>query len=371
MAASVKILHTCESYWPTVCGVQEAMQRISEGLVARGHEVTVATSYSPHRTSNVHNGVRIVQFDVRGRATRGYRGQVLAYQRFVRSSGCDVMLNYAAQQWSADLVFPLLHHLEFATVFLPCGFSAIDNWKWRPYYWLMPRVLRQYDAVVYLSEAYRDKAFGDRHGITHYQVIGNGAREEEFSEARGEFREKYGIETSKLFLSVSNYGDLKNQRFVLEAFRRAALSDATLVFVGSEMNDYARLLAQECETVGHARVLAGIPREDLVAAYHEADLFLFASRIECFPLVIVESMASRTPFISTDAGCVSALPGGIVVASVAEMTETIRCLTSDDNARLDLSRAGRDAWEARYTWARIVDQYERLYERLVQQAGGS
>ena len=288
----MRILHTCYSYWPTVDGVQEAVQRISEGLVARGHEVTVATSYSPHRTSDVHNGVRIVQFDVRGRATRGYRGQVRAYQRFVRSSDCDVMLNYAAQQWSADLVFPLLPRLECAKVFLPCGFSAIDSWKWQPYYWFMPWVLRQYDAVVYLSTANRDKAFGDRHQITHYRVIGNGARDEEFLDAGGGFREKYGVVTGRLFLCVSNYSDLKNQRLVLDAFRRAEVSDATLVFVGSEMNDYARLLARQCETVGHARVLAGVPREDLVAAYHDADLFLFGSKTECFPIVIVEAMAS-------------------------------------------------------------------------------
>lgn len=364
----MKILHTCESYWPAVCGVQEAVQRISEGLAARGHEVVVATSCSPGRSSDVHNAVRIVQFNVRGRATRGYRGQVLAFQRFVRSADCDVMLNYAAQQWSTDLVFPLLRRLGFAKVLLPCGFSAIDSWKWRPYFWLMPSVLRQYDAVVYLSPASRDKAFGDRQGITQFEVIGNGAPEEEFSRALGGFRQKYGIETRKLFLSVSNYGELKNQRFVLRAFRRASLPGATLVFVGSEMNGYARMLAQESETVRHTRVLAGVPRADLVAAYHEADLFLFASRIECFPLVIMESMASRTPFISTDAGCVSAMPGGIVVSSVVEMAETIRRLSSDDNERIELSRAGRDAWEARYKWSSIVDQYEQLYERLVQQA---
>jgi glycosyltransferase involved in cell wall biosynthesis len=367
----VKILHTCESYWPEVCGVQEAVQCISEGLVARGHEVTVATSYSAGRTSDVHNGVRIEQFDVRGRSLRGYRGDVRAYQKFIRSSGCDLMLNYAAQQWSADLVFPLLHQLRCAKVFLPCGFSAIHNWKWRPYFWVMPRVLRRYDAVVYLSEGYQDKAFGDRHGIRHYQVIGNGAREEEFSTPRGGFRDKYGIAADRLFLSVSNYGELKNQRLVLEAFRRAGLPGTTLVFIGSEMNQYAGLLAGEAEAMGNVRVLAGIPRGDLVAAYHDADLFLFGSRTECFPLVIVEAMASGTPFISTDAGCVSDLPGGVVVAGVGEMTETIRRLSLDEEARLDLARSGRAAWEARYTWARIVNQYERLYERLVRESKGS
>jgi glycosyltransferase involved in cell wall biosynthesis len=274
------------------------------------------------------------------------------------------MLNYAAQQWSADLVFPLLSKLAFAKVFVPCGFSALDNWKWRPYFWLMPRVLRSYDAVVYLSDAYRDKAFGDRHGIAHFEVIGNGAPEEQFRERRAGFRHKYGIDTRRMVLSASNFGPMKNQQFVLEAFRRAAIREATLVFIGSEMNEYARSLESASTGVSNVKVLAGVSREDLVAAYGEADLFLFGSRIECFPLVVLEAMASRTAFISTDVGCVAALPGGVVVRNAEDMAHAVRRLVADDSAREQLASAGRAAWEGHYTWTHIVDQYEDLYRRL-------
>lgn len=59
----MKILHTCESYWPAICGVQEVVQRVSEELAARGHEVTVATSYNAQRDVKKINDVTIEQFN--------------------------------------------------------------------------------------------------------------------------------------------------------------------------------------------------------------------------------------------------------------------------------------------------------------------
>jgi len=348
--------------------VREAMQRISEGLVARRHHVTVATTYHPQRDSKVLNGVTIEQFDVHGRWTRGYRGEVRRYQEFVRSFDCDVMMNYAAQQWSADLVFPLLDRLTCVKVFVPCGYSALYNWKWWLYFRRLPSVLRRYDHIVYLSDNYRDKQFGDRNGIKHFSVIGNGASDEEFLNPKSGFRTEYGITTSLMFLCVSNYGPGKNQKMVLRAYQQANVPDSTLVFIGSELNDYANRLQYLVNGQNNTiRLLAHVPREKVIAAYHEADLFLFGSVVECFPLVIIEAMASRTPFISTDVGCVRSLPGGVVVYSVEEMANVIRRLADKGREWQLLSNAGREAWEQRYRWEKIVDQYEALYLRLFEE----
>ena len=40
----MKILHTVESYLPARHGMSEVVRQVSERLVAKGHEVTVATS---------------------------------------------------------------------------------------------------------------------------------------------------------------------------------------------------------------------------------------------------------------------------------------------------------------------------------------
>ena len=111
--------------------------------------------------------------------------------------------------------------------------------------------------------------------------------------------------------------------------------------------------------------LLDVPRELVVAAYHEADLFVMASRVECAPLVIYEAMASRTPFVSTDVGCVAGLPGGVVVHSLNSMSEWIQRLLLKGDEWHALAQHGREAWEREYGWKRVVDQYEALYSQLV------
>ena len=65
-SAAMKFLFCCEFYYPSVGGVQEVMKQIAERLVARGHEVTVATTALPNRDFTSLNGVQIAQFAVSG-----------------------------------------------------------------------------------------------------------------------------------------------------------------------------------------------------------------------------------------------------------------------------------------------------------------
>ena len=49
-------------------------------------------------------------------------------------------------------------------------------------------------------------------------------------------------------------------------------------------------------------VVTDLPRADLVQAYMNADLFVFASYVEYSPLVLFESAAAGTPFLSVPVG---------------------------------------------------------------------
>ena len=79
----MKILHTVEFYYPSVGGAQEVVRQISERLVKLGHDVTVATTKLPERKIATHNGVKIVGFDISGRAATGYGGKdIEKYKKF-------------------------------------------------------------------------------------------------------------------------------------------------------------------------------------------------------------------------------------------------------------------------------------------------
>jgi len=396
----MRILHTCATYWPRVDGVAIAMQRISEGLAARGHRVTVATGVAGPGAAAEHAGVRIERFDVAGNEMLGFGGDGSAYAEFVSRFDGDVLLDYAAQTWATDLVFPLLPQLGCKKVFVPCGYSELSAPAYSSYFSRLPARLRQYDRVVHLSACYRDKEFSDAHGLTNGVVIGNGAATEEFESARSGFRELYGFVEQRLFICVANLMTAKGQRLVYDAFVRSGVRHAALVFVGSEINRYvtgelrtspgalytmrrrANILRYELfesRVAGRGRqlslpsprgtrvvVLTGVPRELVVAAYHQADLFLFGSLVECAPLVILEAMASGTPWVSTPVGNVPELPGGVVIRDAAAMAAAIRRLASRGPEWESLASQGRAAWHESFTWDYVVGAYEQLYAGLLE-----
>jgi len=362
----VKILFTAQSYHPNVCGVQRVVQSLSERLADRSHEVTVATTFHPERQYRVLNNVHVRQFAIKGSPLRGWRGEVEKYRNFVEKHPFDVMVNVYTRCWSTDLLYSRLAKLSAIKILMAGGFSILHNWKWLIYRWRMLYKIKNYDHITYHFEGDDDHVFGNRHGIRDYSIIGNGVAEQEFEEYRGGFRVKYVITTPLMFLCVSNYEALKNQEMVLKAYQKANIPNSTMVFIGSKLNDYSRGLEGSVRLKkGSVRFIERVPREMVVAAYHEADLFLFGSRIECFPLVILEAMASRTPFIGRDVGCVARLEGGQIVSSDDEMAASINRLADKGPEWHTLAEQGRKAYKEKYQWEKIADQYEELFWKHV------
>src|SRR3990167_5638343 len=153
----MKILHAVETYYPSVSGAPEVVRHLSEHMVEAGHEVTVATRKLPERKSLKHNGVKIVEFDVRptsdlGMSTvTGLSGETKKYQQFLRKGKFDIVMTYAAQQWTTDLIFEVLDVIKSKKVLVPCGYSALHDPLYKKYFEGLPTYLRKFDATVYLS----------------------------------------------------------------------------------------------------------------------------------------------------------------------------------------------------------------------------
>ena len=368
----MRILHTVQLYYPHLGGSEEVVQQLSERLAQRGYDVTVATGYDPTRDFDSWNGVRIRQFKVSGNLVSGIEGETEAYQDFVLSGHFDVVMNYAAQVWSSDLLFPHLWRIRGPKVFVPCGYSALYDRRFQEYFAQLPAYLREYDALVYMSPNYRDKKFADQHVLTNGHIIPNGASEEEFVRQPLGFRQQFGINTKYMLLCVANFYPSKGHKLVIDAFQGLGRKDTTLVIVGRVpegqprwlqpyyLNCRFRAWASEC-----IRILEDVPRPWVVSAFQEADLFVFGSEIECSPLVILEALAGRTPFVSTDCGDVGDhAEFGEVVGTSEAMARSISALLSDDERRSKLAQDAHAHWRRYHTWETITDQYEQLYREL-------
>jgi glycosyltransferase involved in cell wall biosynthesis len=410
----LKILHTVEQYFPSVGGMQEVVKRISELLVSRGHSVTVATRTQLGRTSREINGVQIEEFNIRGNAAHGISGpDIEKYKNYLVESDFDIVVNFAAQQWATDLAYEVLPKIRAKKILVPTGFSGLYDADFHKYFRKLPEYLRLYDAHVFLSDDYRDIHFARAHKIKNLFLIPNGASLEEFSKpATLDIRKKLGMSKDDYFiLHVGSHTGMKGHGAAINIFRQAKIDNSRLVIVGNTFENancrdrcefQARLVntLPAIDTIGSwKRILVSIikgslkgrifrkygvnkkvivqelTREETVAAYHAADLFLFPSQIECSPIVFFECMASKTPFLSTDVGNASEIVEwsgggeimptayhGFCVSAIIDLTFSIlEKFRKNPEYGLKLAEQGHQAWLEKFTWEKIAGQYEELY----------
>lgn len=392
----MRILHAVEFYWPSVGGTQEVVRQISKRLVASGHDVTVATSAHPQRPAGPVDGVKVAEFDVQGSTVRGMTGEVDRYRQFLLESDFDVVTNMGCEHWTTDVMLPMLQRVKARKVFVPTGFANLYHESYRDYYTAMPEWMKQYDMNVFLSGCYRDTEFARRHGVEKRVVIPNGAAADEFSRQvppGGEGSVRRGLDIPDghfLILHVGSHTRQKGHAEAIEMFARTALQDATLLIVASTVSRRCALrcaLSQRLFNAAPGRtrdgkklIIIALTRAETVAAYHEADLFLFPSNIECSPIVLFECMASRTPFLTTNVGNAAEIirwsGGGELLPtridelgySHAEIEPSVRLLEElyrDGPRRQALADAGFRSWQQRFTWEHIAAQYESLYRSLL------
>ena len=398
LARKMRILHTVEFYRPSVGGAQEVVRQLSERLVRLGHDVTVASSRLPEREFDELNGVRIEEFDVSGNAVRGISGEADRYRDFLLGSDFDVIMNYAAQQWATDLMLPLLERIHARKVLVPCGFSGLYLPEYADYFEKMRSWLKRYDTCVYMSDVYRDIEFARGCGVDNDVLIPNGAGEDEFSEVPDiDIRRTLGIPSDHLLiLHVGSHTGTKGHQDAIRIFGRSGIEHATLLIVANEpasvcglrcmLSSMMNRIDPSSRSMDKKVVVTSLKRDETVAAYHTADLFLFPSTIECSPLVLFEAAASRTPFLTTDVGNASeivrwthggellptvVLENGYVKADVDASASVLRRLVNDPGEMGDMARSGREAWRARFTWEGIAGQYEALYKKLLNGRGGT
>lgn len=387
----MRLLITTPTYPPQINGVAQVVQAHVEHFVRSGHHVTVATGFDPARPPTPTGAnPAVVQFRVTGCAHPRFpcRGEVRAYQDFIRGWDGDVMLCHCWQIWSTDLAVRCFPLRRARTVLVSHGFSAhvwpkvvrfprgLITWLgWRPYVWRAVRTMRQFDRVVFLSNlinrgVYYDAWLARQHRLPHTCVIPTGVHVAQFDAPLPDFRQAHGLGSEPMVLCVANYDPWKNPMMVLQAFARAGLRQAVLAFVGSQFTDYTARMRQwyqqagSASGVGRVLFLEKLDQPMVRAAYRAADLFAYGSLWESGPLVILEAMAARTAFVSVDVGFVSTLPGGWVVRSVDEMAAAIRTLLLDEPRRQQLARAGRAACEQAYDWAKIMPRYDALLASL-------
>ncbi len=408
----MRIVHISPRYFPSVGGAELHIQKLSEDLASRGHQVTVLTAnvdnvWGSDRlgslpTMQVINGVRVQRFRPDGgllaSVLEGLHNHVRGGYRFCNwvfgKDGLEVLLEET----------PRLVQLIPLLIASRADIVASANWFWPPaYYAHLARKLRRFtlvgiplfhtaepwckrsiykkmlancDAVI-ANTAY-EASYVQEQGAIRVEVAGVGIDPKSF-ECRngGEIRARYGLGTLPVVGFVGRQFPNKGPITLLRAMRIVWKwnYEVRLILAGPrwlERDEVGAFIASLTEFERERIVrIDEFPEKEKASLYDSFDVFVMPSTGESFGIAYLEAWMCRKPVIGARIGptrCVidEGTDGLLVDPENAEDTaRAIITLLSDSKMGERMGRSGHDKTVSNYTWDKVADKVEKLYFALL------
>jgi glycosyltransferase involved in cell wall biosynthesis len=178
-------------------------------------------------------------------------------------------------------------------------------------------------------------------------------------------------------LCLGRIVERKGIETVVEALRE--LPSTTLVVAGgpdpaalADDVDAQRLraAARQHGVENRVRLVGSVDKRTAATLLRSADVLVTVPWYEPFGIVPLEAMASGTPVVaSAVGGMLDTVAPGVTGVHVpprdpVAVAEAVRTLTGDPERLEATGRAGVERVAARFTWATVAEETERVYERM-------
>lgn len=246
------------------------------------------------------------------------------------------------------------------------------------------QIWKKADALVANSEGLRKLAlaFYDRKEIL---VIPNGVDLNAFSGA-GDMQEEQSAEIGRAcrggtdgrqdelrLLFVSRLIERKGLQFLLPQLREiqrqcaARKKNVSLAVVGDgPYREELERIVRDNKIEDIVTFYGQKSKAELPMYYREADIFVFPSKKEGMPNVVLEAMSYGLPIVMTPCeGSAELIHDNGYVAPVEEFEKYIVKLVCDDNAREHMGKRSREVVERSFQWNHMAKQYIRIFERAL------
>lgn len=368
--------------YPTYGGSGVVASELGIELARRGHEVHVISYEMPFRLAGYRERIYYHEMEVSNYPlfkhppftlsaackmidiTETYHLDVLHVHYAVPWAVCAHLAREVIQESAARLkIITTLHGTDITLVGSEPGFFKMTKFG-----------IERSDAVTAVSVYLRQATQETFNVARPIEVIYNFVDHQRFqprSASNPCQRQNLAPHGEKLLVHVSNFRPVKNIPDVVKTFalvRKELPCRLLMVGEGPELpgaRSLARQLGVEPDVLFLGRQLAV---EELLAC---ADLFLLPSAFESFGLSALEAMSCGLPVIATEIGglqeVITPCEDGWLcrVGDCRCMADHALGILADEDKRQEMGQAARRKAVERFCPARIVPQYERLYERTL------
>lgn len=367
-------------------GAERVVQQLSETLAKREHEVSVVTSAkSPRWTTSRQNGVTVhrspsitainttqiaptlpidrlhCEFDI-VHAHNSTPPGVIAAALYARTRNVPLVITHHGGE----------HYESHGSVPRRAGLWAYTRLLMKP-------LFESSAAVVLPSAGYAQESRVVSDLTSSVYTIPNGVDLTKFQlHDTASAKRKIGLsESDQVVLYMGSHHPRKGVDCLLEAFcrfkRECSVPDTTLILAGSgELTD--ELIDRAAASPFSESILfpGFVPESDKATYMNAADCFVLPSTTagaEMFPLVILEAAAANTPIVASNFPTIRTVLEGWNAGRLIDpddpddLSDAIADILSDEQ-----SERARNAYEfaTNHSWSRICDQYEELYNDLLQ-----
>lgn len=371
-------------------GVEHQVLQLSKELIKRGHEVVVFTSdvfsevpwKKTHISDEVVDGIKTIRLKAYKNILPFLKSPIIP-DMFSKLLECDADIYHAHSHRYFHLpIVSVAHQITDIPFIVTLHYHPPEAREG-----LKKKFMLKLGDFIFKNEVYKHcqriitKTNLEKSYIRNFVpvekciAIPDGISQDWLTEPKENFRKTYGID-KPFVLYAGRLAYNKGLQYLVEASSIILKKhDIKFVFIGEEWGEKEKLIRQaEKLNIRDSIIFTGYIDnfEIYKSAFCECEIFALPSEWEAFGIVLLEAMACGKPCVATNVGGVpevvdNGVNGFIVPYGNAEMLASKLCmLLENEKLRTEFGSNGRKKVLASYTWDKIVDALETVYEGVLE-----
>ena len=346
-------------------GIETYTREVGRRLVERGHKVTVYSTRGTGVCPGEFEGMQLIWLPrIKPYWAEKCSGALFAAWQAMQQETPDVMHLHSVV---AGSLAPLLRLKGTTCVLQMHGIEWMRS-RWGGIAKTLLRAMERAsmscaDAITAVSRTQCDH-YHDAYG-THCEFIPTAADVKELATA--DLITKMGLQSGKYILFAARLVPEKGVHHLIRAFREVA-TDLPLIIAGEApaTGAYEQELRRLAEGDSRIRFIGRVHGRLLEELFSNAFLFTQPSELEGLSIGLIEAMSYGLPCLASD------IPENLEVVSdcgilfrnrdVTDLASQLRWVLANRDAALTLAARGRERVQQFFSWERVVDQLEALYQ---------